>query len=380
MFTFIDQSLLSSSTSTTTSSSMKTKNDTTSDLWPTSTQTSQLLTQQNSQQLFWPSSNDTNSQNIQNDDKENLQAINTTNTNWPNTIQSQWSKPSSTTTPTTIINKRNYQESPITQWTINNTAGVAATTSDQQLPQTTNDIYQRQWSNSQLQQQQQQQWSTSNINDEQKPLQQQSSNISSPVSTTPSWNSKQGPIEPSGWDEPDAKIAKKVADDGTSIWGDPDQARLVKIQKWTYNTKHVPNLATLKSNNEHQNDQQQQQNQNQQQQQQQQSQLINSHIDNNTTCSYQSQHLSNVPHLSQAPIGQQLNKTLSNSNWNNTPVAPHTQQFSTTDNLTLNDANNNNNGKDDWSIGQVDTTSWFTDSNKTEVSNTVFFNYLKIII
>jgi hypothetical protein len=54
------------------------------------------------------------------------------------------------------------------------------------------------------------------------------------------------PIEPSGWEDPDFKIVKK-SDDGTNIWGDPENHKQMKVQKWSYFTKHIPNPLSLKS-------------------------------------------------------------------------------------------------------------------------------------
>ncbi len=52
------------------------------------------------------------------------------------------------------------------------------------------------------------------------------------------------PIEPCGWDDPDFKAVKK-SDDGTNIWGDPENQRQIKVQKWSYCSKQMPNPQTI---------------------------------------------------------------------------------------------------------------------------------------
>ena len=112
-------------------------------------------------------------------------------------------------------------------------------------------------------------------------------------------------IEPTGWEDPDFKQTKK-SDDGTNIWGDPEQAKQAKIQKWSFYTKHTPNPATIKPNE---------------------SDFANS----------------------------QWSK---GSSWNNTPAAPINQSI-------INDVPNElkmNSQNSEWNSDLVDTKSWIKDT------------------
>lgn len=141
-------------------------------------------------------------------------------------------------------------------------------------------------------------------------------------------------IEPTGWDDPDFKQSKK-SDDGTAIWGDPEQSKMVKIQKWSYSNKHVPNPATIKPDGEH---------------------------------PYQ--------------LKSMTQSQSTTSSWNNTPAAPlpidsanHSADWNS-DLVDTKTWHKENKGEHEWDQGRVDTSNWGINISNVSENRNFFFLFI----